>query len=55
MSKAYKDFSPCKGCDKRSAVCHATCKEYQAWAKTGIEIVKNPLPWDEMKRRSKRR
>ena len=55
MSKAYKDLSPCKGCEKRSAECHAKCEAYKAWKKSGIEIVTNPLPWDEMKRRSKRR
>ena len=54
MSKAYKDFSPCKGCDKRKVTCHANCEAYKGWVKSGIEIVKNPLPWDEMKRRSKR-
>ena len=55
MSKAYKDLSPCKGCEKRVVGCHATCKEYQAWQKSSIEIVTHPLPWDEMKRGGKRR
>ena len=55
MSKAYKDLSPCKGCDKRSAECHAKCEAYKAWKKTGIEIEKIPMPFDEMRVRSKRR
>ena len=55
MSKAYKELSPCKGCDKRVVGCHAECKEYQAWTKTGVQIVTQPLPWNEMRIRSKRR
>lgn len=24
---------PCKGCEERTAECHARCKKYAAWAK----------------------
>lgn len=24
-------ISPCKGCEKRNAFCHPTCKEYLDW------------------------
>lgn len=26
-------ISPCKGCEDRSAECHAKCEEYAAWVK----------------------
>jgi hypothetical protein len=24
--------SPCKGCDRRSERCHATCEDYKRWS-----------------------
>jgi hypothetical protein len=24
--------SPCKGCDRRSERCHATCEDYKKWS-----------------------
>lgn len=31
-----KDNSPCFGCDKRTATCHAKCEEYAKWQKAHI-------------------
>ena len=56
MSKAYKDLSPCKGCEKRSAECHAKCEAYNAWAKSGIEIKEIFIEFDtKQKRRLRKR
>lgn len=33
--------APCKGCDRRTAECHANCKEYQEFQKENEEIKKN--------------
>lgn len=55
MSKAYLLPNPCKGCKERVVGCHGVCKKHHDWKKSGIEIVTNPLPWDEMKRGGKRR
>lgn len=28
----YNDDCPCMACPRRSAICHAQCKEYHDWA-----------------------
>lgn len=55
MSKAYKELSPCKGCEKRVVGCHGNCEAYKRWQKSGIEIVIPPMPYDILKTRGKRR
>jgi hypothetical protein len=37
MAKAYKKDCPCKICTIRTITCHAICKEYASWRKSGIE------------------
>ena len=35
-----KEKSPCFGCDRRTAKCHAECKDYLKWQKDHITKLK---------------
>ena len=37
LFKSNKLLNPCKDCTKRSATCHADCKEYAEWQEKHIE------------------
>lgn len=38
----YCDSGPCKGCDERKYLCHASCKKYEQW-KHDHELVKERI------------
>lgn len=53
--KAYKEISPCKGCEKRVVGCHVKCQDYNKWKKTGIEIKEPFIEYETNRKRRQRK